>query len=67
MFDVNEILALRDARPFTPFRFHLCDGRIVDVLGHEMTVLSATSSQSRGEVQQAFLGGPDFRLGQPGT
>ena len=36
MFDVNELLALRAARPFTPFRFHLCDGRIVDVPSHDM-------------------------------
>lgn len=30
-------------------------------------VLSVTFSQSCGEVQQAFFGGADFCLGQPGT
>jgi hypothetical protein len=36
-------------------------------VGQLVPALSATSSRSRGEVQQAFLGGPHFRLGQPGT
>lgn len=38
MCDASTVLALRDARPFTPFRFHLCDGRVVDVPSEDVVL-----------------------------
>jgi hypothetical protein len=66
------IRSLREAAKRDPKRKEKIDAaiRVIrrDILDiREGSVLSATSSRSRGEVQQAFLGGPDFQVGQPGT
>ncbi|QDU19366.1 hypothetical protein [Urbifossiella limnaea] len=42
MFNGNAMLALLDARPFTPFRFHLSDGGTVDVPSREMVMPGKT-------------------------
>lgn len=36
MFNANALLALLNARPFTPFRLIISDGGTVDVLSREM-------------------------------
>src|SRR4051794_34470347 len=38
MFTANAMLALLNARPFAPFRFHLSDGGTVDVPSREMVI-----------------------------
>jgi hypothetical protein len=38
MFTANAMLALLDARPFTPFRLYTSDGSHVDVLTQELVI-----------------------------
>lgn len=42
MFNANAMLALLNARPFAPFRFHLSDGGTVDVPSREMVIPGRT-------------------------
>jgi hypothetical protein len=39
----DEMLALRRAKPFRPFRAHLADGRTVDVVSHELIMMLGTA------------------------
>lgn len=38
MFNANAMLALLDARPFGPFRFHISDGGTVEVASQELVI-----------------------------
>jgi hypothetical protein len=42
MFNATAMLALLDARPFAPFRFHLSDGGTVEVPSREMVLPGRT-------------------------
>ena len=38
MFNLNAMMSLLSARPFTPFRFHMSDGGTVDVPSRELVM-----------------------------
>ena len=42
MFNATAMLALLDARPFAPFRFHMSDGGTVEVPSREMVMPGKT-------------------------
>lgn len=42
MFNLNALMSLLNARPFTPFRFIMSDGGSVDVVSREMVLPGRT-------------------------
>jgi hypothetical protein len=42
MFTLNSMLALLNAQPFVPFRFHMSDGGTVDVPSRELVMAGRT-------------------------